>query len=119
MTAAYKYACFEAFCIPTEGSDDADSESHTVKSTKIAGSPSDGFWEQAESLGENLDELRAIAMTALEYWEIKDAKGALEFLSSKSLSSEAKGAINTMFPAPFRSAMKASARIHQSQAIEV
>lgn len=31
MTAAYKYACFEAFCIPTEGSDDADSESHQVE----------------------------------------------------------------------------------------
>lgn len=31
MTAAYKYACFEAFCIPTEGSDDADKESHEVE----------------------------------------------------------------------------------------
>ena len=30
MTAAYKNACFEAFCIPTEGSNDADSESHEV-----------------------------------------------------------------------------------------
>lgn len=30
MTAAYKYACFEAFCIPTEGSDDADAETHEV-----------------------------------------------------------------------------------------
>ncbi len=30
MTAAYKYAMFEAFCIPTEGADDADSESHAV-----------------------------------------------------------------------------------------
>lgn len=32
MTAAYKYACFEAFCIPTEGSVDADAESHEVES---------------------------------------------------------------------------------------
>ena len=32
MTAAYKYACFEAFCIPTEGSDDADAETHEVAS---------------------------------------------------------------------------------------
>lgn len=31
MTAAYKYAMFEAFCIPTEGSEDADNESHTVQ----------------------------------------------------------------------------------------
>lgn len=30
MTAAYKYAMFEAFCIPTEGDNDADKESHEV-----------------------------------------------------------------------------------------
>lgn len=34
MTAAYKYAMFEMFCIPTEG-DDADSESHEVDSDKL------------------------------------------------------------------------------------
>ena len=32
MTAAYKYALFEAFCIPTEGSDDADRGSRTRSS---------------------------------------------------------------------------------------
>ncbi len=30
-SAAYKYACFQAFCIPVEGDVDADSESHSVK----------------------------------------------------------------------------------------
>lgn len=33
MTAAYKYACFEAFCIPLVGQDDADSETHEVEAT--------------------------------------------------------------------------------------
>lgn len=28
MSAAYKYACMEAFCIPTEGDNDADSTTH-------------------------------------------------------------------------------------------
>jgi hypothetical protein len=36
MTAAYKYAMFEAFCIPTEGADDADKESHEVSGTVTA-----------------------------------------------------------------------------------
>lgn len=36
MTAAYKYAMFEAFCIPTAGSDDADAESHEVDSKAAA-----------------------------------------------------------------------------------
>jgi hypothetical protein len=36
MTAAYKYACFEAFCIPTEGADDADSDTHEVQAREEA-----------------------------------------------------------------------------------
>lgn len=30
MSAAYKYACLQAFCIPTEGDNDADSSTHTI-----------------------------------------------------------------------------------------
>lgn len=30
MSAAYKYACIEAFCIPTEGDNDADGTTHEV-----------------------------------------------------------------------------------------
>jgi hypothetical protein len=30
MSAAYKYACMEAFCIPTEGDNDADATTHEV-----------------------------------------------------------------------------------------
>lgn len=38
MSAAYKYACMEAFCIPTEGDNDADATTHEVtdKVTPIA-----------------------------------------------------------------------------------
>lgn len=31
MSAAYKYACMQAFCIPTEGDNDADAKTHEVK----------------------------------------------------------------------------------------
>ncbi len=34
MSAAYKYACMEAFCIPTEGDNDADATTHEVKATE-------------------------------------------------------------------------------------
>lgn len=30
MSAAYKYACLQAFCIPTEGDNDADAQTHEV-----------------------------------------------------------------------------------------
>lgn len=31
MSSAYKYACFQTFCIPTEGDNDADFTTHNVK----------------------------------------------------------------------------------------
>lgn len=36
LSAAYKYACFQVFSIPVEGSDDADAETHDVKGKKSA-----------------------------------------------------------------------------------
>ncbi len=35
MSAAYKYACFQAFCIPTEGDNDADATTHEVAAKRI------------------------------------------------------------------------------------
>lgn len=39
MSAAYKYAAIQAFCIPTEGENDADAQTHEVKATKTAPNP--------------------------------------------------------------------------------
>jgi hypothetical protein len=36
MSAAYKYACFQAFAIPTEGDNDADGHTHEVAARKPA-----------------------------------------------------------------------------------
>lgn len=36
MSAAYKYACMQAFSIPTEGDNDADATTHEVKAVKHA-----------------------------------------------------------------------------------
>ncbi len=123
LTYARRYALMALAGIAPEDDDGnagtkAAQKQNKQDDSRVAGSPSDGFWEQAESLGENLEELRSIAMTALEYWEIKDANGALEFLASKGLSNEAKGAINTMFPPPFRSAMKRAHEANKTQAIQ-
>ena len=40
MSAAYKYACMQTFCIPTEGDNDADSTTHEVLPTRPAATPS-------------------------------------------------------------------------------
>ena len=39
MSAAYKYAAFQAFCIPTEGDNDADTTTHDVAAKKTASTP--------------------------------------------------------------------------------
>ena len=105
MTAAYKYACFEAFCIPTEGADDADAESHEVKA-KPVGRPTDGVWEQAEATGWTRDQITEIGTTAIEYWEAEDVAGAYDYLERQGLTNEAKSAMWTMFDRKFRSAIK-------------
>jgi hypothetical protein len=57
MSAGYKYACMEAFCIPTEGDNDADSKTHDVAAKAV---PEDCWTvlNDAAKLGEK--ELRAV-----------------------------------------------------------
>jgi hypothetical protein len=53
MSAAYKYACMQVFCIPTEGNPDADQETHEVAPRQPEHSPADDI---------PLDEARAEAV---------------------------------------------------------
>lgn len=46
MSAAYKYACMEAFCIPTEGDNDADASTHEVASRH---SPRPDGWDKQDT----------------------------------------------------------------------
>lgn len=47
MSAAYKYAAFQAFAIPTEGDNDADAVTHSVKPKLVSGpiTPTSGAWD--------------------------------------------------------------------------
>jgi hypothetical protein len=47
MSAAYKYAAFQAFAIPTEGDNDADASTHEVKPKLVSApiTPTEGAWE--------------------------------------------------------------------------
>lgn len=46
MSAAYKYACMEVFCIPTEGDNDADVNTHEVASRH---SPRPDGWDRQDT----------------------------------------------------------------------
>jgi hypothetical protein len=57
MSAAYKYACMQVFCIPTEGDNDADAQTHEVAAKAV----SEDCWtalKDAAKLGER--ELRTV-----------------------------------------------------------
>ena len=55
MSAAYKYAAFQAFCIPTEGDNDADSQTH-----EVAAATTDPAVEPAVQLAATIEELNGI-----------------------------------------------------------
>lgn len=55
LSAAYKYACFQIFCIPTEEMKDPDKESHEVKDRKINEEEKKNLRQAAERTGMNLE----------------------------------------------------------------
>lgn len=64
MSAAYKYACFQAFAIPTEGDNDADAHTHEVKAAKVSETVIiDNITAINEA--ENIDELKKIFTVAI------------------------------------------------------
>lgn len=56
MSAAYKYAAFQTFCIPTEGDNDADATTHDVAGKTQAPDMPEGFndwWSDMVSAADN------------------------------------------------------------------
>lgn len=105
MTAAYKYACFEAFCIPTEGSDDADAESHEVRHIPVvSGTPTSGAWDAMD--GEEQAFLQNIADQVVQIIGSGDVMAAHDYLSSQNLASEEKIALWTRLDSKQRAALK-------------
>lgn len=55
LASAYKYACFQLFCIPTEEMNDPDGESHEVEDRRINDTEKKNLIQAAERTGMNLD----------------------------------------------------------------
>lgn len=67
MSAAYKYAAFQAFAIPTEGDNDADAESH-----QVVADPFSKFTPHAAKT------IRAVAQAAIQHFTKGDEMAAFE-----------------------------------------
>lgn len=85
MSAAYKYAAMQAFCIPTEGDNDADSTTHEIVPKGIA----------APVLKKHVDAIRSAAdMVSLKtaYSEAYKAAHAVRDTVAEEVLAEAKDA---------------------------
>lgn len=73
MSAAYKYAAFQAFAIPTQGDNDADASHHEVLNPEVA------KWKQKLVDAESMDELS-------ETWQQMpaDLRKPLEYVKNNS-----------------------------------
>lgn len=109
MSAAYKYAAFQAFAIPTEGDNDADATTHSVVSAKVT--PTSGAWESMDE--ESQAFLQKIADSVLDI--MPDASAANVYLAEQQLTSEEKIALWTRLDSKTRSAIKKAASEFQSE----
>ena len=68
MSAAYKYAAFQSFAIPTEGNPDADADTHHVASGMSASNLADwiAHIDSSTSVGELRERLAAAGAACLE-----------------------------------------------------
>ena len=87
MSAAFKYACLQSFCIPTEGDNDADSSTHEVKakperpgkvwleSLKLTTAQKEAVKNLCNERGLKVFDVAEVAMET-----VKDYDGLMEFI---------------------------------------
>jgi hypothetical protein len=76
MSAAYKYAAFQAFAIPTEGDNDADAATHEIKSSSPAALVAQSVSAGMDSARK--DELENMALYMVEAHKAADDAKAIE-----------------------------------------
>jgi hypothetical protein len=101
MSAAYKYAAFQAFAIPTESDNDADAHTHEPVQPIT---PTGGVWDSLDE--ETQKRLDSVLINLREYMEQGDAKGANEYLAHAGLGTEEKVAVWSKLDSKTRSALK-------------
>jgi hypothetical protein len=99
MSAAYKYAAFQAFCIPTEGDNDADAHTHEVKTKIIPALPKVELSDKRQSIVVDVAEAIKERMAADD---LIGAYGEYQGITD----GEEKIALWGLLPSQIRSALK-------------
>lgn len=106
MSAAYKYACMQAFSIPTEGDNDADAQTHEVQSRpfKSTHRPVDGAFESMTE--ERKNHIREVAVNVAFYVNKSDKDQALKEIEQHIVDNDEKVALWSLLDSKVRSALK-------------
>jgi hypothetical protein len=111
MSAAYKYACMQAFCIPTEGDNDSDATTHEVKAAArplpAAHKPVDGAMESLSA--DDQAHIRGLAIEVIAMVADNDPIGANQFIAEAGLVADEKVALWSQLDSKVRSALKKAA----------
>lgn len=113
MSAAYKYAAFQTFAIPTEGDNDADSSTHTILHApknfesemipKGTITPTTGIWESLTH--ETQEYLTGISITVKALLKDGDVQSAFECIQGEGLANDQKIGLTTLLDSKERSAL--------------
>lgn len=92
MSAAFKYAAMQAFCIPTEGDNDADAETHEVAPRFITAEQAHELKHLAVQVGADVPKfltyMKAETIEAIPANSFNAAKAALEAKRKKEAAAE-------------------------------
>jgi hypothetical protein len=100
MSAAYKYAAFQAFAIPTEGDNDADAVTHEV-AHKV--SSTEEAWKRLQP--ESQDRMRKAAAKVIA---CPSASSMVDVIDSEDLDQDHKAGLWFLLDSKTRSAIKAA-----------
>jgi hypothetical protein len=103
MSAAYKYAAFQAFAIPTEGDNDADSHTHEVKPQSVK-SVARSVWDDLPAEEQNF--LTGVAMEIIAAVDAGNMAEAHRLFYVNNLDSEEQTALWSRFNSQQRAAIK-------------
>jgi len=104
MSAAYKYACMQAFAIPTEGDNDADASTHEVAAKVSAKSVARDTFDNLPPEDQNI--LRDIAMEVKFFISRGDMAEAVDYIESQELNADLKAGLWSLFEPSERTAIK-------------
>jgi hypothetical protein len=91
MSAAYKYACMQAFCIPTEGDNDADKHTHEVAPSTVSKNELQIINKLAEKAGVDLSAVcSAYKIESIEQLPMANAAAVISRLQEKAQQAATK-----------------------------